>query len=324
MSSNIKGIHHITAIAGDPQTNLDFYAGVLGLRMIKRTVNFDAPDTYHFYYGDKIGSPGTVLTFFPWGKGAWKGHSGAGQVSAIAFAIPVGSMNYWIERLQEIDIAVQGLFIRFDEEVLIFHDPDGLQLELVASAVPVTETAPWNEGPVPVEYAITGFHSAALAVEDHLPSLELLTSQLGFQFDQQSGSRYRLKNSETQIGGVVDLQVLPPGNRGKIGVGTVHHTAWRATDDEAQLKKREQLIQQGYEVTPVVDRNYFHSVYFREPGNILYEIATDTPGFLVDETIDELGSHLKLPGWYETRRQEIESGLPRLKKSNTIRKIFQE
>jgi catechol 2,3-dioxygenase-like lactoylglutathione lyase family enzyme len=324
MSFNIKGIHHITAIAGDPQTNLDFYASVLGLRMIKKTVNFDAPDTYHFYYGDKTGSPGTVLTFFPWGRGAWKGHSGTGQVSAIAFAIPAGSMNYWVERLQEIDIALQEPFIRFDEEILTFRDPDGIQLELVASSVPITETIPWNGGPVPVEHAITGFHSAALAVEDHLPSLELLTNQLGFEFDQQNGSRYRLKNKETLVGGIADLQVFPPGNRGKIGVGTVHHIAWRVANDEAQLKKREQLIQQGYEVTPVMDRHYFHSVYFREPGDILYEIATDNPGFLVDETIAELGSHLKLPGWYETRRREIEAVLPRVKKSGTIRKIFQE
>jgi len=324
MSFTIKGIHHITAIAGDPQTNLDFYAGVLGLRMIKKTVNFDAPDTYHFYYGDLNGLPGTVLTFFPWGKGAWKGRPGAGQVSSIAFAIPVGSMNYWRERLQEIDIVLLESSVRFEEEILSFRDPDGILLELVASATPAAEAASWFEGPVPAEYAIAGFHSATLAVEDHLPSLELLTGDLGFELDQQAGSRYRLKNKNTQIGGTIDLLDLPPGNRGKIGVGTVHHIAWRTDDDEAQLHIREQLIRQGYEVTPVVDRNYFHSIYFREPGNILYEIATDTPGFLVDEGIEELGSHLKLPARYESRRQEIESLLPKLKMPGTNRKIFQE
>ena len=324
MSFSIKGIHHITAIAGDPQTNLDFYAGVLGLRMIKKTVNFDAPDTYHFYYGDQTGSPGTVLTFFPWGKGARKGRPGAGQVSSIAFAVPAGSMNYWKERLQETDIILLEPVVRFDEEILSFRDPDGILLELVASATPAAEAVSWFEGPVPAEYAIAGFHSATLAVEDHLPSLELVTGELGFEFDRQTGSRYRLKNKNTQMGGTVDVLALQSGNHGKIGVGTVHHIAWRTADEQAQLHKREQLIRQGYEVTPVVDRNYFHSIYFRGPGNILYEIATDTPGFLVDEGIEELGSHLKLPVWFESRRQEIESLLPSLKQPGINRKIFQE
>lgn len=324
MVLHINGIHHITAIASDPQKNIDFYAGVLGLRMIKKTVNFDAPDTYHFYYADKIGSPGTVLTFFPWGKGAWRGRPGTGQVTAISFAIPAGSMPYWINRLQEIDMDVQEPTIRFGEEVLTFRDPDGIQLELIASREAIDENLLWDEGPVPVDHAIAGFHHATLAVENPDPSLHLLMKNFGYEISEQTGNRFRLKARNARLGGLVDVVVLPAGNRGKMGAGTVHHIAWRAANDDIQLKKRDELITAGFQVTPVVDRNYFHSIYFREPGNILYEIATDGPGFLVDESIEELGSQLRLPAWYESRRPEIESILPSVKLPEITRKIFQE
>ena len=309
--SYISGIHHITAIAADPQQNIDFYAGVLGMRMIKKTVNFDAPDTYHFYYGDKIGTPGSVLTFFPWGEGSWKGRAGTGQVTVISFAVPRNSMDYWIERLQLADLSIQDPFTRFEEQVLTFRDPDGIQLELVASDA-ITDQA-WNEGAVPPHAAIQGFYGATLAVRNHQNTAKLLTEHMGFELQQQSGNRYRFVNPHGHMGSVVDLLELPAGQEGRMGAGAVHHIAWRIPDDEKQLKIQQELTALGYQVSPVRDRNYFHSIYFREPERILFEIATDTPGFLIDESIEMLGKQLRLPEWYESRREEIEASLAKIR-----------
>jgi glyoxalase family protein len=278
---------------------------------VKKTVNFDAPDTYHFYYGDKIGSPGSVLTFFPWGEGSWPGRAGTGQVTVISFAIPKKSMDFWLERLQLADLSVQRPFTRFDEQVLSFRDPDGIQLELVISDSSTSQV--WDEGPVPAHVAIQGFYGATLAVKNYKNTAGLLTEKFGFEFQQESGNRYRYINRNSEIGSIVDLLELPAGNEGRIGAGTVHHIAWRVPDDPQQLKIQNELIDSGYQVSPVKDRNYFHSIYFREPEHILFEIATDSPGFLIDESPDDLGKNLKLPEWYGAKRSEIEESLPSIK-----------
>jgi glyoxalase family protein len=306
MNQYRSGIHHITAIAGDPQKNVNFYTGILGLRMVKRTVNFDAPDTYHLYYGNGTGDPGTILTFFPWGKGAWQGRTGTGQVSLISFAIPQNAMGFWVDRLKQLNISIQGPFNRFEEEFLSFRDPDGIQLELVETSV--DHFTPWEDGPINPENAIRGFYGITLAVEAYEKTAGLLTETFGFRHIGESGNRFRYQSDTS----TVDLLCLPNEGNGRMGVGAVHHIAWRTPDESTQLKKREKLVELGYNVTPVIDRNYFHSIYFREPGGVLFEIATDPPGFLIDETLETLGTHLKLPEWYEPRRNEIESILPEI------------
>ena len=321
-NSYISGIHHITAIAGDPQKNVDFYSGVLGLRMIKKTVNFDAPDTYHLYYGDQTGTPGTVLTFFPWGEGSWQGRAGTGQVSVFSFMIPVNSIDYWMERLQLADLSVQGPTRRFGETVISFRDPDGIQLELVATDQ--YQVSPWEDGPVPAEMAIGGFYNATLAVRDHVKTVNLLTQHFGYSLRENSGNRYRLVNASGEMGSIVDVLELPDGPEGRMGAGAIHHIAWRVPGDDEQLQKREELVQKGYQITPVMDRNYFHSIYFREPGNILFEIATDIPGFLIDESLQELGKNLKLPAWLEKRRAELEDRLTPVKEARLPYAIVQE
>lgn len=294
----IAGIHHITAIAGDPQRNLDFYAGLLGLRLVKLTINFDDPGTYHLYYGDGLGHPGTILTFFPWPKAAL-GRHGTGQVTAIAFAVPKGAITYWTRRLPQ-----HRPFERFGERGLSFLDPDGLALELIATENVNAERA-FSEGPVPLEYAIHGFHSATLAEEGHSRTAELLTRTMGLEFAGQKGNRFRY--------GPADVLCAPEEPPGRVSVGTVHHIAWRTPNDEQQRAWREELARQGYNVTPVIDRKYFHSIYYREPGGILFEIATDPPGFTVDEALEDLGSRLQLPPWLEPARRELLSILPPLR-----------
>jgi glyoxalase family protein len=272
------GIHHVTAIAGDPQRNLDFYTEALGLRLVKRTVNFDDPGSYHFYFGDNIGSPGTIMTFFPW-PGARRGARGSGQVTTVSFA-------------EEIE----G---RFGSNALRFLDPDGLQLELVASANEESSS----------ERAIRGFAAPTLEVRNPEKTEKLLTEILGFEFVAKENNRRRFRGSGSNASAEVDLVSSETGF-GQIAAGTVHHIAFRAADDDEQLKVREQLAARGLNVTPVIDRQYFHSIYFREPNGILFEIATDGPGFLIDEPADALGETLKLPPIYESKRNEIERVLP--------------
>lgn len=314
MTPQIPGIHHVTAIASDPQSNVDFYTGVLGLRLIKRTVNFDDPGTYHLYYGDGVGSPGTVMTFFPW-PGAPRGRVGTGQVSVTAFAIPSDSVGFWQERLKKVGVALDGPKARFDEQVLSFEDHDGLPLELVASAG--DDRPGWPDGPVPLQHAVRGFFGVTLAEpgpgETCEPTIALLTRGLGFRLVRESGNRSRYAMGGGRQGALLDVQCLPGAPRGQIAVGTVHHVAWRTPDDEQELAWRQQLREYGMDVTPVRDRQYFHSIYFREPGGVLFEIATDPPGFTLDEPLDRLGSSLKLPPWLESRRDLLERMLPPLR-----------
>lgn len=311
MTKQIPGIHHVTAIASDPQSNVDFYAGVLGLRLVKLTVNFDDPTTYHLYYGDEAGQPGTILTFFPW-PGARRGRRGTGQVAATAFSVPEGSLGYWETRLGKRGIAAGPRQRRLDnEEYLPFLDPDGLQLELVAQAG-AGALSPWEESPVSPAYAIRGFQGVTLWEKDPEPTIELLTGTLGFRLERESHRRYRLRAASPGPGTVADVVHVPDGERGWDGAGIVHHVAWRTADDEEQRAWQQDLASQGLRVTPVMDRQYFRSIYFREPGGVLFEIATDPPGFAQDETVKALGTSLKLPAWLEGRRDELEAALPRL------------
>jgi glyoxalase family protein len=292
------GIHHITAIAGDPQRNLDFYTEALGLRLVKRTVNFDDPGSYHFYFGDNIGSPGTIMTFFPW-PGARRGARGSGQVTTVSFAVPRNSMAFWREQLRATHVIAEEIEGRFGCNALRFLDPDGLQLELVASANEESSS----------ERAIRGFAAPTLEVRNLEKTEKLLTEILGFEFVAEENNRRRFRGSGSNASAEIDL-VSSEAGFGQIAAGTVHHIAFRAAGDDEQLKVREQLVARGLNVTPVIDRQYFHSIYFREPNGILFEIATDGPGFLIDEPADALGETLKLPPIYESKRNEIERVLP--------------
>ena len=305
------GIHHITAIAGDPQRNLDFYSGTLGMRLVKLTVNFDDPASYHLYYGDELGRPGSLLTFFPWPQGR-PGRQGTGQVGTVSLAIPPAALGFWIERLLSHGIRYEGPTRRFDEQVLSLKDPDGLLLELVGSAR-AADMAPWAEGPVPPEYALRGLHGATLWEDGDTGSADFLTKTMCFQPVGDEGQLIRFQSGDLGTGTVVDLRRAPGFWRGAGGVGTVHHVAFRAENDQLQLTKRAEIEAQGVDITPVIDRQYFHSVYFREPGGVLFEIATDPPGFTIDESAAELGTHLRLPPIYERNRSEIERALPPLR-----------
>lgn len=306
----LTGFHHLTAIVGDPQHNVDFYTRILGQRLVKQTINFDDPGTYHLYYGDEQGTPGTILTFFPW-PGAPQGRRGTGQIVDISFAIPATALEYWVDRLSQHGVATAKPATRFQEQVISFLDPHGLSLELVAHQNAESRPA-WKQGPIPEAYAIRGFSSITLA-ETHLePTATMLTEVLGFRLHQHEGNRFRYVGGEDGSGARVDVVQVPDQPRGQIAVGTVHHVAWRTDDNEHQLNWRRYLLAQGHQVTPVKDRQYFHSIYFHEPGGVLFEIATDPPGFSIDEAVEQLGTHLKLPPWLEPRRAELEKVLPQL------------
>lgn len=308
--NEILGIHHITAIATDPQRNINFYTGLLGLRLVKLTVNFDDPNTYHLYYGDEIGHPGTILTFFPW-PGAPHGRLGTGQSTATSFSIPEGAVEFWMERLKLHGIDVHGPTARFSDQVLSFADPDGLRLELVAHKE--AEGIPaWKDGPIPQEHAIRGFRGITLSEQDSEATAGLLTDAFGFRSVLQEENRSRYQAPERGRATLVDIIDLPRVSRGTISAGSVHHVAWRTRSDDEQTTWRKALIDAGLNVTPIIDRKYFHSIYFREPGGVLFEIATDPPGFTVDESAAELGTHLMLPPWLEATRSEVERSLPKV------------
>ena len=306
----IRGIHHITAIAGDPQRNLDFYTDVLGLRLVKLTVNFDDPGTYHFYFGNERGTPGSILTFFPW-MGVRGGTVGNGQVSSVTFAVPSGSLDYWRKRFGETRTPIKDAGQRFGKSVLVFADPDGLPLELIATDRARPDEA-WTGSAVPADAAICGFHSATLSEEGYEKTADLLQRVMGLRLIGSEGNRFRYQASEGEAGGIVDVICTPDGKHGRSGSGTVHHIAWRTADDAQQLAWREMLVERGYNVSPVMDRTYFHSIYYREPGGILFEIATDPPGFALDEPPDHLGERLMLPPQVEHHRSTLEQALPRL------------
>jgi glyoxalase family protein len=311
MNAKILGIHHVTAIAGDPQANVDFYTGSLGLRLVKKTVNFDDPGTYHLYFGDETGRPGTLMTFFPW-RGVRPGRHGTGQATVTSFLVPEGSLGWWEERLEATGVEVRGTASRFAEEALELTDPDGLQLELVARPE-AAELPARSSGPVPEEYAIRGFHGVTLCLEGYESTAELLVHRLGFVPAGEERSRFRFHAGEAGPGQVVDLECSPDAPSGIVAGGTVHHVAFRVESDAYQRATREILLAAGMNVTPVLDRNYFRSIYFREPGGVLFEVATDPPGFTVDESTEELGRSLKLPEWLEPQRERIERALPELR-----------
>jgi glyoxalase family protein len=306
-NAGISGIHHVTCITADVQKCVDFYVNVLGLRFIKKSINQDMPDTYHIYFGDYVGTPGTAMTFFGWPT--WpQQRAGSGQVTTVSFQVPAGSLGFWSNRLK--DLAVDHRMVsRFDSDVLALRDADGIELELVANATD-DRWQPWKDGPVDVQHAIRGFHSVTMTLAEVGATFNLLTSVMGFRVAAEDGRRTRF---ETGAGGphaTVDVIEAPEGPEGEETVGSVHHVAWRTPDDASQKEWRGQLVTAGRNVTPVIDRWYFKSIYFREPGGVLFEIATDGPGFTVDESPENLGTTLSLPPWFQVRRDRLDEILP--------------
>ena len=307
----MAGIHHVTAIAGNPARNVDFYTRTLGLRMVKKTVNYDDPGTYHFYFGDEAGSPGTILTFFPW-QHAFRGRNGVGLTHETAFRVPEAAMGYWAHRFVEKGVPHEAIEKRFGQPVLTFKDPDGLHLSLVGVAGAETEAA-WTGGGVPAENAIRGFHGVTLLLEDGKRTGAILADVLGFEETASEGSTTRYIAKGTDIGGVVDIREAKGFLAGNMGRGSVHHIAFRAGSDQEQAEMRRKLVEvHRMHATEQIDRNYFRSIYFREPGGIIFEIATDQPGFAIDEPAESLGGKLTLPPFLEGKRSSIEAALPSL------------
>ncbi len=306
MDKWVKGLHHITALASDPQNTCDFYAGILGLRMVKKTVNYDAPEVYHLYFGNEQGAPGTIMTFFPY-PGLLKGKKGKGQLTTTSFSIPKNSMDYWLKRLAKFHIHHEKPQERFEDELCVyFEDYDGLGLELVANQRDPRQG--FSYGNIPLEFAIKGFYGIALSEECYEKTAALLTEQMDHRLVAEKGNRFRYSASGKPAD-FIDILCIPEAMRGIGGSGTIHHVAFATDDDASQLKVRAKLLKSELDVTPVIDRVYFHSIYFREPGGVLFEIATIPPGFSIDENPARLGEALKLPPWEEQNRRQIENGL---------------
>lgn len=306
MNSNISGLHHVTALASDPQRNVDFYAGILGLHMVKKTINFDAPDVYHLYYGDEKGLPGTIMTFFPF-PGIRGGRNGIGQINATSFSISMQSLDYWQKRLKRFSIPISSPQERFNSEIVIyFQDYDGLGLELVANN---DDPRSGYQAPhISPGHSIKGFYSVSMLEDAYEKTGAFLGRFLDYQLVSQSGNRYRY-NIRGHKAGFVDVIASSDKMRAMGGNGTVHHLAFATKDDMQQLEIRENLMSAGVQVSQVMDRQYFHSIYFREPGGVLFEVATSDIGFHYDEELSELGEALKLPPWVEPNRNQIEKGL---------------
>jgi glyoxalase family protein len=303
------GLHHVTAIASDPQANVDFYAGLLGLRLVKKTVNFDDPSAYHLYYGDERGSPGSIMTFFYWPRHGAAGRVGSGQMTGLTYSAAPTALAFWQERLERQGVATERRE-RFGESVLALADPDGIPIEIVAVADDAR--VGWSGGGIPAESALRGFHSAELTVRTAAATETLLTGEMGYRLVRREGRRARFEAGPGGSGRLVDLiedPTVPPGVQ---GTGTVHHVAWRVPDDAAELAMQARLQAAGHGVSDVRDRDYFRSIYYREPGGVLFEIATDVPGFAVDEAADSLGTALRLPRQFERARGQIEALLPPL------------
>ena len=307
---SVRGIHHITAIAGPAQENLDFYSGILGMRLVKRSINQDDPSTYHLFYADAEGHPGTDLTFFPWAHLA-PPRMGHGLAVEVSLEVPAGSLAWWGSRLERYEVTFEPLESRFGDRVLPLVDTHGLRLALVESSAARRRTfTPWDGSPIPVQHQIRGLYGAQVWERSAAPTAEFMTTAMGFE-------RIGTENGWTRYGfadapGILDLREAPDARRGAWGVGSVHHLAWSVADDEEQLRVREQVQSAGGRATEVIDRFWFKSVYFREPGGVLFELATEGPGFAVDEDVAQLGESLVLPPWFESARQQIEGALPAL------------
>ncbi|HBX46653.1 ring-cleaving dioxygenase [Limibacterium fermenti] len=308
MNHRILGLHHITAISDNAKRNLHFYTHVLGLRLVKKTVNFDDPTTYHFYFGDEQGTPGTIITFFPW-EGIGRGKNGAGMATHTAYSIPKSSFTFWKERLEQ-----QGLPVKedkiFGEDILSFSDPDGLQLQFIASDSD-TRT-PWTTTQITNNEAIKGFHSVTLTLRAVDATAKILTDVLGYSLTRQDGNRYRFTTDAIDTAHIVDVIEDPAASYGTNAAGTNHHIAFRVENDDILMDYREKVLAAGLNITPKIDRDYFFSLYFREPGGVLFELATDNPGFTRDESLENLGTALKLPKQYANMRERIERALPPL------------
>jgi glyoxalase family protein len=307
MTATTEGLHHVTAIAGDPQKNIDFYITGLGLRLVKKTVNFDDPGTYHLYYGDSAGRPGSLITFFPW-RGIRPGRVGAGQSTSTAFSVPAGSLGWWVDHFAALGAEARITSTSSSEERLLVSDPDGLQIELVATHLKDPRD-PWDSASVPAEYAIRGQHSSVLTVRDAEATIAVMTNDLGMRVLEHDGNRTRLAAGHGLPGALVDVHASTLAPEGLQAGGTVHHIAFRVPDQATQQLWRDELASRGHQVTQILDRQYFTSIYFREPGGVLFEIATDTPGFETDEPLLELGRALKLPPWLEPSREQIENAV---------------
>ncbi|WP_419870426.1 ring-cleaving dioxygenase [Chryseobacterium sp. CT-SW4] len=308
MENRILGLHHITAIANNAKRNLDFYTQVLGVRLVKKTVNFDDPGTYHFYFGNENGTPGTILTFFPW-EGIGQGTNGSGLATHIGYAVQKGSLEFWKKRLDQFNVKTQENEI-FGEKMIRFNDPDGLQLQFIEA--PEDNRKVWTTEEIKEENALKGFHNVTLTLRKADPTLKVLTDILGYDLQKQEGNRFRVATDAIETANLVDIiedSTIPAGRN---AAGTNHHIAFRVKDDTILMEYREKVLAAGLSITPKIDRDYFYSLYFREPGGVLFEIATDNPGFTVDEPLNELGTHLKLPKQYEGVRGKIEGVLPKL------------
>jgi glyoxalase family protein len=311
MENKILGLHHITAIAGNAQRNYDFYTRVLGLRLVKKTVNFDDPGTYHFYYGDEVGTPGSILTFFPW-EGVQRGRIGVGMPTEIGYSVPKGSLDFWEKRFEELKVKYGRVKERFGEQTLQLEDPDGLLLNLVV-ANETDDRKPWTTKEVFEDVATKGFHSIVLTVRKMDATAKVLTDIFGYKFLTQESNRFRFATDAVGTANIVDIAEDEEGQRGINAGGTNHHVAFRVKDDNLLMEFREKVRSAGLNITEKIDRNYFYSLYFREPGGVLFELASDNPGFATDETVSELGTHLMLPSQYESSRKKIEEILPVLK-----------
>lgn len=308
MSFPILGLHHVTATVDDAQADLDFGIDALGLRLVKKTVNFDNRGVYHFYYGDEVGTPGTIWTTFPYKtRGVPAGIKGAGQVTVTSFSVPSGSLDAWKRRLRIRGFTVTDAPPRFGEESVVVTDPSGLNIELVANDR--DRRAPWITSEIDAQSAVRGIHSVTLTVADPTPTLAFMRDLLGFEVSDEMDGRRRVSVNGEGPGKSIDV-LTAPGIQAKNGVGTVHHVAMAIGDSKEQVKLRDELIRRGISVTPVMDRSYFQSIYFREPGGVLFEVATTAPGFAIDESVTDLGRGLKLPPWEEAKRAEIEAALP--------------
>lgn len=308
--NKILGLHHITAIAGDAQRNYDFYTKTLGFRLVKKTVNFDDPQTYHFYFGDEVGSPGTILTFFPWAN-VRQGKNGVGMATEIGYSVRKGSLDFWKSRFEKLNIRHDIISERFGEKYLSFQDTDGLWLNLI-EAKHKDERKGRETDEIKAEVAIKGFHTVTLTLNNIKATATILTEVFGYKQVERDDNLYRYETDAVENAAIVDLLEMPEAQIGINAAGTNHHIAFRVKDEEDLMAIREKIVDRGLHITEKINRDYFFSLYFREPGGVLFEIATDNPGFATDETVENLGSSLQLPDQYEPMRDQIVKGLPKL------------